>query len=84
MRLGHMTELHPDAYSGGNLFSADFGSLVTANSTAIEWNIIGEPNFPTTNYRPLMGLAQNHIHFLNYFPPFSDVYRWFATLDERY
>jgi hypothetical protein len=54
-----------DAMSGGKIYGADFGSLVTANSTAIEWNLIGDPNFPVTGYKPLMGLAQNHVHFLN-------------------
>jgi len=42
------------------------GSMKTANSTAIAWNLVQQPPSPfTANYNPVMALAQNHIHFLD-------------------
>ena len=40
------------------------GSLKSANSTAVSWNAIEKPPYPS-GYDPVMALAQNHIHFLN-------------------
>ena len=55
----------PDALSGGELFFLDMGSETSANSTALIWVDVGKPSFDTTNYQPVMALAQNHIHFLD-------------------
>ncbi|KAF8315328.1 hypothetical protein DL93DRAFT_2057245 [Clavulina sp. PMI_390] len=51
--------------SGGTLYQADFGQQTAATSTAIEWQVVGTPSFSTSNYSPVMALAQNHIHFLD-------------------
>lgn len=53
------------ALSNGTLYSADFSTQKAANSTPIDWEVVGNPSFTTTGYSPVMALAQNHIHFLN-------------------
>lgn len=53
-----------DALSQGSLYDLDMGSMKTANSTAIGWNLVQQPPFPS-GYNPVMALAQNHIHFLD-------------------
>lgn len=57
--------------------SLEFGELTKANSTALTWNSIGKPSFDTTNYKPTMALAQNHIYFIgvpNSKPGSADIY----------
>jgi len=53
------------ALSNGELFSLDMGLLKAANSTALSWVDVQKPSFTTTNYAPVMALAQNHVHFLD-------------------
>jgi hypothetical protein len=65
-----------DAYSNGSLFSLDMGSLIAANSTAIPWTLVQQPDLSsdtsgtitpganTAGYQPTMALAQNHVHFM--------------------
>jgi hypothetical protein len=40
------------------------GLLKAANSTALSWVDVQKP-FDTTNYQPVMALAQNHVYFLD-------------------
>lgn len=54
------------AFSKGNLFQADMSSLKAATQTPVEWGATNAPNFDASGYTPVMGLAQNHIHFLNH------------------
>ncbi|KAF8595507.1 hypothetical protein BDV93DRAFT_574747 [Ceratobasidium sp. AG-I] len=53
------------AFSKGNLFQADFSNLKAALPTPIAWEASNAPTFNGADYAPVMGLAQNHIHFLN-------------------
>jgi len=39
--------------------------MKTANSTPQSWVDIQKPSFNTDNYKPVMALAQNHVHFLD-------------------
>lgn len=51
---------------GNTLYQADFGQLADAQSTAIDWQSVNDPSFSTSGYsKPVMALAQNHIHFLD-------------------
>jgi len=64
------------AYSNGSIFSLDMGSLIAANSTAIPWNLVQQPDLSsgtsgtitpganTAGYQPTMALAQNHVQFM--------------------
>jgi hypothetical protein len=54
-----------DALSNGEILFLDMGALKAANSTALAWTDVGKAGIDTTNYDPVMALAQNHIHFLN-------------------
>jgi hypothetical protein len=51
--------------SQGVLYQADFGQLTSAQTAIIDWQSVENPSFTTTNYSPVMALAQNHIHFLD-------------------
>jgi hypothetical protein len=52
--------------SGGELFQLDLSTVgPKAQSSAIAWEDVGTPPWSTTGYKPVMALAQNHIHFLN-------------------
>ncbi|KZT22774.1 hypothetical protein NEOLEDRAFT_1157628 [Neolentinus lepideus HHB14362 ss-1] len=53
------------ALSNGEMYFLDMGSLTAANSSGLTWNDVGKPSFSTDNYKPVMALAQNHIHFLD-------------------
>ncbi|KAF8621239.1 hypothetical protein AX15_007951 [Amanita polypyramis BW_CC] len=53
------------AYSKGDLYSLDMGLLKAANSTPVPWNDVQAVDFGTSDYRPVMAIAQNHVHFLN-------------------
>jgi hypothetical protein len=64
------------SYSDSDIFSLDMGLLKAANSTAIPWNNVQQPDLSdgtsasptpganTAGYQPTMALAQNHIHFM--------------------
>lgn len=52
------------ALSKGDLFFISFGSLTSANATALSWVDVGQAPYPA-DYQPVMALAQNHIHFLD-------------------
>ena len=65
-----------DAYSNASLYLLDMGSLIAANSTALPWTLIQQPDLSsdtsgtitpganTAGYQPTMALAQNHVHFM--------------------
>ncbi|KAI0635239.1 hypothetical protein C8Q77DRAFT_1217131 [Trametes polyzona] len=52
------------ALSHNELYFLNMGDLKTSNQTAIEWNDVQQSPYPA-DYQPVMGLAQNHVHFLN-------------------
>jgi len=52
------------ALSAGVLYQLDMTQQKAAAGT-ISWANVGNPSFTTTNYSPVMALAQNHIHFLD-------------------
>jgi hypothetical protein len=64
------------AYSNASIYSLDMGSLTAANSTAIPWTLVQQPDLSsgtsgtitpganTAGYQPTMALAQNHVHFM--------------------
>lgn len=63
--LDHDTNLFY-ALSLDHVWSLDMGLLKAANSTPLTWTDAEASPFPPTYpYRPVMALAQNHIHFLN-------------------
>jgi len=48
------------------LYQADFSNLKAAAPAPIAWEVTNSPTFNgASSYVPVMGLAQNHIHFLN-------------------
>jgi hypothetical protein len=53
-----------DALSHGEFLSLNMGSLKAAQSSSISWQAIEKAPLPA-GYQPVMGLAQNHIYFLN-------------------
>ncbi|KIY46912.1 hypothetical protein FISHEDRAFT_46334 [Fistulina hepatica ATCC 64428] len=54
------------ALSNGELYNLNMGLLKTANSTPVVWDSVSAPaHFSTDGYRPVMALANNHIHFLD-------------------
>ena len=53
------------AMSKGVLYTAEMSDLKAASATPVVWGPTNAPNFDTSNYAPVMGLAQNHIRFLN-------------------
>ncbi|KAK1229237.1 hypothetical protein PQX77_007712 [Marasmius sp. AFHP31] len=46
------------------MWSLDMASKTAAADT-VTWESVRNPEFKTDGYQPVMGLAQNHIHFLN-------------------
>ncbi|KAH8083327.1 hypothetical protein BXZ70DRAFT_995573 [Cristinia sonorae] len=52
------------ALSKNELFFLNMGDLKAANETALTWTDVGKAPYDPS-YEPVMGLAQNHIHFLN-------------------
>lgn len=56
-----------DALSdAGELWFLDFTNLTTAALPAtIPWTDVEKAGFDTTNYSPVMALANNHVHFIN-------------------
>lgn len=60
-----LTATFTDALSNGELFSLDMGLLKSANSTAIPWVDQKAAGFTTTNYDPVMVIADNHIYFID-------------------
>ncbi|KZO98460.1 hypothetical protein CALVIDRAFT_561921 [Calocera viscosa TUFC12733] len=53
------------ALSGGNLYQLDYSTITNAATGPTAWEVVEAPNFQTTGYKPVMALAQNHIHFLD-------------------
>ncbi|CAE6423019.1 unnamed protein product [Rhizoctonia solani] len=53
------------AMSKGNLFSVEMLERKAATPEAVAWGASNPPNFDVSNYKPVMALAQNHIHFLD-------------------
>jgi hypothetical protein len=65
-----------DAYSNASLYLLDMGSLKAANTTAIPWVLVQQPDLSngtsgtitpganTAGYQPTMALAQNHVQFM--------------------
>jgi hypothetical protein len=53
-----------DAVSHGELFHLDMGLLKAANSTALAWTDVEKAPY-SSDYVPVMALAQNHIFFLD-------------------
>ncbi|KAG8756871.1 hypothetical protein FRC14_002578 [Serendipita sp. 396] len=55
------------ALSGSQLYSLDMGTLAQSDGARRAWNFVQAPEFTQNNKypKPVMGLAQNHIHFLN-------------------
>ncbi|KAJ7363830.1 hypothetical protein DFH08DRAFT_837673 [Mycena albidolilacea] len=51
------------ALSKGELWSLDMKDLVAAGSSAIVWQDDGAAEINTSNYDPVMAIAQNHIFF---------------------
>ncbi|KAL0579400.1 hypothetical protein V5O48_002626 [Marasmius crinis-equi] len=52
--------------SQSKLWALNMDNLKTkASDAAISWESVGNPNFKADGYQPVMGLASNHIHFLN-------------------
>jgi len=51
------------AISKGEVFSLDMGEEAAAKSDAVAWQDGGAAEIPTTNYDPVMAVAQNHIFF---------------------
>ncbi|KAF8491886.1 hypothetical protein F5888DRAFT_1807154 [Russula emetica] len=52
------------ALSNGELFRLDMGLLKAANSSALEWVDVEKAPY-SSDYEPVMALAQNHVFFLN-------------------
>lgn len=52
------------AISGSDLFFLNMGAETSANSTALAWTDVEQTPFGSS-YKPVMALAQNHIHFLD-------------------
>jgi hypothetical protein len=53
-----------DALSHGELFHLDMGLLKAANSSALQWVDVEKAPY-SSDYEPVMALAQNHVFFLN-------------------
>jgi hypothetical protein len=53
------------AMSKGNLYSVEMLERKAATADPIAWTVTNPPNFDVSNYKPVMALAQNHIHFLD-------------------
>ncbi|KAJ7705363.1 hypothetical protein B0H17DRAFT_920487 [Mycena rosella] len=51
------------ALSKGEVWALDMGDLKAAKSDAAVWSDQGAADITTTNYDPVMGIAQNHIYF---------------------
>ncbi|KAJ7489408.1 hypothetical protein FB451DRAFT_1337161 [Mycena latifolia] len=51
------------ALSKGEVYSLDMKELVSAGSDTLAWTDQGAAQITTTNYDPVMGIAQNHIYF---------------------
>ncbi|KAF8480134.1 hypothetical protein DFH94DRAFT_740521 [Russula ochroleuca] len=52
------------ALSHGELFHLDMGLLKAANSSALQWVDVEKAPY-SSDYEPVMALAQNHVFFLN-------------------
>ncbi|KAI0826544.1 hypothetical protein BC628DRAFT_1320150 [Trametes gibbosa] len=52
------------ALSHNEVYFLDMGNLKTANATALDWQDVQQSPYPA-DYKPVMALAQNHVHFLD-------------------
>lgn len=46
------------------MYHLDLGQQINATNAALSWVQVGNPPFDTTNYKPTMALAENHVHFI--------------------
>ena len=60
-----LTIVPVDGMLGGNLHKLDMKAIKAAEDTALKWELVGTPNFNMADYRPIMAVAENRIHFLN-------------------
>ncbi|KAJ4485440.1 hypothetical protein J3R30DRAFT_3283206 [Lentinula aciculospora] len=64
--LDHDTNVFYVLSDSGELWFLSFANITTAaQSSAIPWTDVEKAGFDTTNYQPVMALANNHVHFLN-------------------
>ncbi|KAJ3774205.1 hypothetical protein FB446DRAFT_729807 [Lentinula raphanica] len=64
--LDHDTNVFYALTDSGELWFLSFANITTAaQSSAIAWTDVEKAGFDTTNYQPVMALANNHIHFLD-------------------
>ncbi|ELU44376.1 hypothetical protein AG1IA_01593 [Rhizoctonia solani AG-1 IA] len=54
-----------DHDTNGNLYSVEMLERKAATPDPVAWGVTNPPNFDASNYKPVMALAQNHIHFLD-------------------
>ena len=62
--LDHDTNVFYAVSGSDELFFLNMGSLVAANSTPVAWVDVEQTPYGS-DYKPVMALAQNHIHFLD-------------------
>ncbi|KIK66162.1 hypothetical protein GYMLUDRAFT_38686 [Collybiopsis luxurians FD-317 M1] len=64
--LDHDTNVFYALSDAGELWFLSFTNLTTsASSSSIAWTDVEKAGFDTTNYQPVMALANNHVHFLD-------------------
>jgi hypothetical protein len=64
--LDHDTNVFYALSDAGEMWFLSFTNLTTAaQSTPIAWTDVEKAGFDTTNYSPVMALANNHVHFIN-------------------
>ncbi|KAF9068494.1 hypothetical protein BDP27DRAFT_815887 [Rhodocollybia butyracea] len=64
--LDHDTNVFYALSDAGELWFLDFTNLTTtALPATIPWTDVEKAGFDTTNYSPVMALANNHVHFIN-------------------
>ncbi|KAJ3721417.1 hypothetical protein DFJ43DRAFT_684085 [Lentinula guzmanii] len=64
--LDHDTNVFYVLSDSGELWFLSFENITTAaQSSTIAWTDVEKAGFDTTNYQPVMALANNHVHFLN-------------------
>ncbi|KAJ3806233.1 hypothetical protein F5876DRAFT_50419 [Lentinula aff. lateritia] len=64
--LDHDTNVFYVLSDSGELWFLSFENITTAaQSSTIPWTDVEKAGFDTTNYQPVMALANNHVHFLD-------------------
>ncbi|KAJ4499407.1 hypothetical protein C8R41DRAFT_63085 [Lentinula lateritia] len=64
--LDHDTNVFYVLSDSGELWFLSFENITTAaQSSTIPWTDVEKAGFDTTNYEPVMALANNHVHFLD-------------------